>query len=58
MLTKIFDFFFHRHHWNIHDEADLVVYESGRKVVKGKLYILKCSKCGDIKHRKVTVDYV
>ena len=58
MLTKIWDFFFHRHHWEIHDEADLVSYNVGRRSFRGKLYVLKCSKCGEIKSKKVVCSYV
>jgi len=55
MLTKIWNFFFHSHQWEIHKEEQIIRQKSftNEKGVVGVLYVLKCSKCGEIKFKRV-----
>jgi hypothetical protein len=39
------------HHWEILNDSVITQYG----VTQGKMYILKCDKCGDLKNKKFVV---
>lgn len=41
------------HHWTIIDHCDTVERQGGVDVTIGQTYYLQCSKCGDVKRRRL-----
>ena len=41
------------HHWKILENLSIL---SGSKVVIGKIYIMQCSHCGEIKSKRISMD--
>ncbi len=52
MLKKIFDYLFYscRHTWEIHHSGKIV---NNKDIAIGTFYHLRCSKCGEMKFKKV-----
>lgn len=53
MLTKVWDFFFHRHKWEIIDRVIITTEENNRKLQIGDRYIFQCKGCGNIKKKDI-----
>lgn len=53
MITRIFDWLFHRHNWVNTEEGDIVEYNEQTKSVEryGRFIIQKCPKCNS--YRKI-----
>ena len=53
MLTRIYDFFFHRHKWILKDDFPLYNISASTERPCGRGYIFQCEKCGKIKYKNI-----
>lgn len=49
MLTRIWDFLFHRHHWET--VREYTINNDGSRV--GILFVQRCTKCGSLQRKQV-----
>ena len=50
MLTSIWDFFFHRHHWEIYCRQEFNMRDGS---FSRNVYTLRCKHCGKMKVKEV-----
>ncbi len=58
MLTWLWKWLFEDcfHKWKVHETINITKSEYGRTINLGKIYVLQCESCGNLKKQEVKPD--